>query len=82
MAGQSTYGNVCTYDMSLPIYICAVNRILSAISNPEESLSIDSSLKSKSKNGPGSRYINDVVHLRDYYRATEIEDKKVVGSIQ
>lgn len=47
MAGQSTYDNVCTYVMSLPIYICAANRILSAISNPEESLSNDSSVKSK-----------------------------------
>lgn len=80
MARRSTYDNVA---LSLSIYICTVNRILSAISNAEElSLSTDSSVSQKSKNRLGSRYINDVVHLRGYYRATEIEDKKVVGSIK
>lgn len=78
MARQSTSDNVA---LSLLIYICTVNRILSAISNPTEPPpSTDSLVSQTGKNRPGSRYINDGVHLRAYYRATETEDKKVVGS--
>lgn len=69
-----------TRALSLYIYMFIVNRILSAISNPTELWSTDSSVSQISKNKSGSRYTKDMVHLRGCYRATEIKDKEMPGS--